>query len=68
MFAAQAAYNAAVLREKAPAEEQLATLQRTSAAVPTRVASKLQAVLAARGEWHDLNSAASALTLEIMQP
>jgi hypothetical protein len=25
------------------------------------------AVLAARGDWHDLNSAASALTLEIFQ-
>jgi len=68
MCAAQAAYNAAVLREKTAAEQQLATLQHTSAGVPTRVASKLTAVLAARGEWHDLNSAASALTLEIMQP
>ena len=68
MFAAQAAYNAAVLREKTAAEQQLATLQQTSATVSTRVAAKLTAVLAARGEWHDLNSAASALTLEIMQP
>jgi hypothetical protein len=67
MFAAQAAYNAAVLREKTAAEQQLATLQHTSAAVPMRVGSKLTAVLAARGEWHDLNSAASTLTLEIMQ-
>jgi predicted secreted protein len=68
MFAAQAAYNAAVLRERPAAEQQLGVLQRTSAAVPTRVASRLTAVLAARGGWHDLNSAASALTLEIMQP
>ncbi len=68
MFAAQAAYNAAVLRDKTAAEQHLATLAHTSAAVPTRVASKLTAVTAARGEWHDLNSAATALTLEIMQP
>lgn len=68
MCAAQAAYNAAVLRERTAAEQQLAVLQRTSAAVPARVAAKLTAVLAARGEWHDLNNAATALTLEIMQP
>jgi hypothetical protein len=67
MSAAQAAYNAAVLREKTATEQQLAALAHTSAALPSRVASKLEAVLAARGDWHDLNSAASALTLEIFQ-
>lgn len=65
-MAAQAAYNAAVLRDKNAEAEQSAILRQTSAAVPATIVAKLPQVLAASGDWHALNAAATALTLEIM--
>jgi hypothetical protein len=62
-MAAQAAYNA---REKPAEEEQFGVLQSNAGVLPGRISSKVPAVLAAKGDWHALNRAATALTLEIM--
>jgi hypothetical protein len=66
MMAAQAAYNAAVLREKPAEEEQLGVLRGNSDVLPGRISSKVPAVIAAKDNWHALNKAATALTMEIM--
>lgn len=68
MMAAQAAYNGAVLREKAAEEQHNAVLQNFAAAVPARVSAKVTHVVAAGSDWHALNRAATDLTLEIMRP
>ncbi len=64
--AAQAAYNAAVLRDKTSRDQQIAVLQQTPSAVPASVSAKLPAVLAAKADWHALNAAATALTTAVM--
>ena len=66
IMAAQAAYNAAVLREKPAEGEQFGVLQSNAGVLPGRISSKVPAVLAAKDDWHALNKAATALTMEIM--
>jgi hypothetical protein len=67
MTAAQAAYNAAVLREKVATDQQLAVLQQMSSALPSSVSAKVPAVVASAGDWHSLNQAAALLTLAVME-
>jgi hypothetical protein len=68
LTAAQAAYNAAILRDKTARDQQIAVLQHTSAAMPASVSAKLPAVLAAKADWHSLNAAATVLTTALMEP
>lgn len=67
MTAAQAAYNAAILREKTARDQQITVLQNTAAVVPASVSAKLPATIAAKADWHALNAAATALTMAVME-
>lgn len=66
VMAAQAAYNAAILREKPARDQQLAALQNFSSSVPPEIASKVATLTEAKDDWHALNSAATDLTWAIM--
>ena len=71
MQSAQIAYNAAILREAGPAQEQLDMLSGaslSSADVPGLADKRSAVVAAGPRDWAALNQAASALTSAIMSP